>query len=924
MENILCFLNSYTETGLSPNSHCLDIDPNFICLSGLGLFILYLFYMVLTLYSSLTEKNNDIQKHQGRARRKRKSVTFKDRKSLQKEAEEERKLHSILKSFGPPVSCSPLGQHHDTTLFRRLLCPDPVCRVCNRATADIQQLLSWESLKDAAPSVSPLASSASGTESSFTLASTPSATPPEELILSPRPKPSPPPPLILSPDLITTVADLFSPSPLRDPLPPQPVSPLDSKFPIDHSPPQQLPFPLLPPHHIERVEPSLQPKASLSLNTIFSFGSTLCQDISQAVNRTDSCAHRHEPPTPTALPPEDCTVTQSKSNLTILKTFPEMLSLGGSGGSSTSAPTIKGIDHSCPASSEFSWWQPHAEDSFSSNFVPSDFMEELLTLHSSEASLGGHSVANIIQPVNISFLSHDILALLERQVKRRGDFLMWKENGKKPGSFPTQLRRNYQLNSSRNMLTSAAVKHDLAESFPFWASKGKLEWQHIHQQAPYSKCFEDHLEQKYVQLFWGLPSLHSESLHPTVLVQRGHSSMFVFFNGITNTSISHEPPVLPPPQPLFLPSTQPLPLPQTLPRGQSLHLTQVQSQAQPQCPFPALLPSPLFLIRVCGVCFHRPQNEARSLLPSEINHLEWNVLQKVQESVWGLPSVVQKSQEDFCPPAPNPALVRKSFKVHVPISIIPRDFPLSSEVRKKLEQHIRKRLIQRRWGLPRRIHESLSLLRPQSKISELSVSESNHGPLNISLVEGQRCNVLKKSASSFPRSFHERSSNMLSMENVRNYQGYSQETAAKDHLLHDPETSSDENLRSNSERDLETHMMHLSGNDSGVRLGQKQLENALTVHLSKKFEEINEGRMPGTVHSSWHSVKQTICQIKHQNLAALVSEDHRVDTSQEMSFLRSNKQKMLEAHIKSFHMKPILNLSISGCCGAFPARSVNP
>uniref|UniRef100_A0A8I5YLG5 Uncharacterized protein n=1 Tax=Pongo abelii TaxID=9601 RepID=A0A8I5YLG5_PONAB len=915
MENILCFLNSYTETGLSPDSHCLDIDPNFICLSGLGLFILYLFYVVLTLYSSPTEKNNDIQKHQGRARRKRKSVTFKDRKRLQKEAEEERKLHSILKSFGHPASCSPLGQHHDTTRFRRLLCPDPVCQVCNRATADIQRLLSWESLKDAAPSVSPLASSASATESSFTLASTPSATPPEELILSPRPKPSPPPPLIISPDLITTLADLFSPSPLRDPLPSQPLSPLDSKFPIDHSPPQQLPFPLFPPHHIERGEPSLQPEASLSLNTIFSFDSTLCQDISQAVNPTDSCAHRHEPPTPSALPLEDCTVTQSKSNLTVLKTFPVMLSLGGSGGSSTCAPTIKGIDHSRPASSEFSWWQPHAKDSFSSNFVPSDFMEELLTLHSSEASLGGHSVANIMEPVNISFLSHDILALLERQVKKSDDFLMWKENGKKPGSFPTQLRPNYQLNSSRNMLTSIAVNHDLAESFPFWASKGKLEWQDIHQQPPYSKCFQDHLEQKYVQLFWGLPSLHSESLHPTVLVQRGRSSMFVFFNGITNTSVSHESPVLPPPQPLFLPITQPLPLPQTLPRGQSPHLTQVQSQAQPQSPLPALLPSPLFLIRVCGVCFHRPQNEAQCLMPSEINHLEWNVLQKVQESVWGLPSVVQKSQEDFCPPAPKPALVKKSFKVHAPISVIPGDFPLSSEVRKKLEQHIRKRLIQRKWGLPRRIHESLSLLCPQSKISELSVSESNHGPLNISSVEGQRHNVLKKSGSIIPRSFQERSSNMLSMENVGNYQGYSQETAPKNHLLHDPETSSDEDLRSNSERHLVTHMMHPSGNDSGVRLGQKQLSNALTVHLSKKFEEISEGRMPGTVHSSWHSVKQTRSlpershsQIKHRNLAALVSEDHRVDTSKEISFLSSNKQKMLEAHIKSFHMRMLWGL----------------
>ncbi|XP_058301600.1 LOW QUALITY PROTEIN: spermatogenesis-associated protein 31D3-like [Hylobates moloch] len=342
MENILCFLNSYTETGLSPDSHYFDIDPNFICLSGLGLFILYLFYVVLTMYSSPTENNNVIQKHQGRARRKRKSVTFKDQKSFQKEAEEERKLLSILKSFGLPASCSPLGQHHDITRFRRLLCPDPICQVCNRATADIQRLLSWESLKDAAPSVSPLASSASATESSFTLSSTSSATTPEELIFSPQPKPSPPPPLILSPDLITTLADLFSPSPLRDPLPPQPVSPLDSKFPIDHSPPQQLPFPLLPPHHIERGE------SSLSLNTIFSFDSTLCQDISQAVIPTDSCAHHHEPPIPSALPTEDCTGTQSKSSLTVLKSFPEMFSVGDSGGSSTSASTIKGIDIHAP------------------------------------------------------------------------------------------------------------------------------------------------------------------------------------------------------------------------------------------------------------------------------------------------------------------------------------------------------------------------------------------------------------------------------------------------------------------------------------------------------------------------------------------------------------------------------------------------
>ncbi|XP_012517283.1 PREDICTED: spermatogenesis-associated protein 31D1-like [Propithecus coquereli] len=117
--------------------------------------------------------------------------------------------------------------------------------------------------------------------------------------------------------------------------------------------------------------------------------------------------------------------------------------------------------------------------------------------------------------------------------------------------------------------------------------KDKPEELHVHQQLLYSKTFEDNLEQKYVQLFCSLPSLHSESLQSTVLI-----------------------------------------------------------------------------------------------------------------------------------------LVSQSSKAHVPISILPGDLPLSSELRKKLEYHLRKRLVQHRWGLPRRIYESLSLLNPQRKIPETSESNS--------------------------------------------------------------------------------------------------------------------------------------------------------------------------------------------------------
>ncbi|KAL0606965.1 Spermatogenesis-associated protein 31D1 [Plecturocebus cupreus] len=479
---------------------------------------------------------------------------------------------------------------------------------------------------------------------------------------------------------------------------------------------------------------------------------------------------------------------------------------------------------------------------------------------------------------------------------------MCKENGKKPGTFPKHLRPNYQPNSSGKMLASVADKHGLAASLPFWASNRKVEWLHIHQQPPYSKCFEDHLEQKYVQLFWGLPSLHSESLNPTVLDQRGRSSMFVFFNQIATMSSFQESPVLSHPQPLSLPIAQPLPLPHTLPQG--------QSPAQHPSPLTAQLPSPLFQIGICGVCFHKSQNEAQSLMPSEINLLEWNMLQKVLENVWGLPSVVQKSQKAFCSPAPSLALAIKPFKAFGPNSIIPGYFPLSAELRKKLEHHLLKRLIQHRCGLPRRVHESLSLLHPQSPISEISESENSEGPLHSSLVEGQSHNDLKNFKSRKPRSFHKRSSNMLSLENVGMFPGYSQDNGPKDHLLHEPETSSEDNLSSISERNVEGHMMHLPGHDSGENLGQKQLANALAVHLSKEFEEISKGQVLGNVRSSWHSVKQTMSlpeksrsQTNHRNLAALVGEDHCIDTSQEISFLGSNKKKMLEAHIKSFHTR---------------------
>nr|XP_010951439.1 spermatogenesis-associated protein 31D4-like isoform X1 [Camelus bactrianus]XP_045371122.1 spermatogenesis-associated protein 31D4-like isoform X1 [Camelus bactrianus]XP_045371123.1 spermatogenesis-associated protein 31D4-like isoform X1 [Camelus bactrianus]XP_045371124.1 spermatogenesis-associated protein 31D4-like isoform X1 [Camelus bactrianus]XP_045371125.1 spermatogenesis-associated protein 31D4-like isoform X1 [Camelus bactrianus] len=921
-QNLLCFHSGLptlqncenpTDPCLSFGSTSLDIDPDLTILCGLGLLLLFLCYLVG--FPSLPAfcKTKDIRKRQGRAKRRRKGGTSKGWRCHQRETEEKTKLISILNS--------PLGRHDDTTRFRQLLCPDPFCEVCNNATAEVNWLLHPEALEDATSSASPLVSTSPVTESSFTLSPAFSVVPLGDLASASLSEPSPLAPSSLSPNPMTPLVDFFSPSPLGHSLAPGPFPSLDSEFPVDYSSPQPLAFPPLLAHDTQTADPVVPAEGTMPLNTIFSLDPTFSQDInslqvlSQAVNPPDSFVCHHAPPTLPVSPQPDCTltVTQSKSFAILLKPVPENSPPDSPDALSTYVPTIKGIDHSSLSVSNF-WWQAHTKDLFPSTLAQCDFNQEFLALHSSEASFEGDPAANLVEPGNLSFLSPDVLALLERQVQKRSNCLTWKEKEKEKDSFPKQLSPNYQLNSPGKMLESVADKHDSAISLPFWSSRDKPKELHVPQQYP--KTLEDHLQQKRIQLFWGLPSLHSESLPSAVCVSGDGSSIFIF-NGISNTSTGQESPLLPHPLPLSLPEIQPEPLPQTLPQPQPLPLTQAQPQAQPQSPLPVIPSSPLPQIRICGVCFHRPQNESESLASSEIQHLEWNILQKQQKSLWGLPSVVQRSQEEFCPSVSDTPHSRPSL-AHVSVSILPGKFPLSDELRKKLEHHLRKRLIQHRWGLPRRIYDSVSLMMPPREFSEISELESNDGVSLISVFKGQSSKNLNVGLSQ-PGSFHEKDSEMLQLEeDVGKDQGHSQENGPKYHLLNDPKSSSDKDLGYDSEKDLNSQMESPSEKNSrelAGSLSQRQLENVLKVHLSKKFEEISEGRLPGTVHSSWHAIKQTLflsvkshTQIKQRSLSSSVDESYSLNTCQDLSFVDSSAHQMLETHIKRFRMRMVWGL----------------
>ncbi|KAM7093094.1 spermatogenesis-associated protein 31D1-like [Molossus nigricans] len=503
-----------------------------------------------------------------------------------------------------------------------------------------------------------------------------------------------------------------------------------------------------------------------------------------------------------------------------------------------------------PSESEFPVHNspPKPKDLFSSTLTPCDFYQEFSALNFPKTSFGRDSAAKLIDPRHLLFLSPD--------------------------------------------------KHDSV------------------QQYSYPKTWEDLLKKKIIQLCWGLPSLHSESLPCAVHVSGDYSSVFIF-NSISNDSTGQEYPALPYFLPASLPEDQPQPLPPTLPQSQPLPLTQIQPQAHLQSPPLILPPSPTNQIRVCGVRFHGPQNELHFLTSSEIQDLEWNVLKKKQESLWGLPSVVRSSQEAAYPSAPT---IPYCWRPRAPasVSITFEEFPLSSELRKKFEHHLRKRLIQHRWGLPRRVHESLSLMKPLRNRKDISESKSTYGLSWISMYKGQ-CSKNINIRLSQSGSFCEKGSKIFQLEEEEETdetdEGESQEDDPKDHLLSDSESSSDTDVTNDTEKDLDSYMMRLPGGNSmlGDDISPKLLQKVLKTHLSKKLQEINMGKLPGTVHSSWHSIVQTSPGTPHTNVAsssapAPVGGDYCLSTCQELSFLESSTQQLLEAHITSFGMCMLLGL----------------
>uniref|UniRef100_F1LWV6 SPATA31 subfamily F member 1 n=1 Tax=Rattus norvegicus TaxID=10116 RepID=F1LWV6_RAT len=216
--------------------------------------------------------------------------------------------------------------------------------------------------------------------------------------------------------------------------------------------------------------------------------------------------------------------------------------------------------------------------------------------------------------------------------------------------------------------------------------------------------FQSNLQKKFTQLFFGLPSMHSESLGSTFLCTQGVSKD-TFKPSYKDPPFLKELPLFPLPKAALPPSS-------TSPNES---LCEHQQRAQIGVPFLTL---------------------------SECKTLEWHLLQRQLQLQWGLPAVIPGSpytqshtQYKLCNKA-KPCETLKASRPRKSFSVLTRElFFIPRHARRLLEFHLQKQLIHQRWGLPQRIQHSIHMLLSSPDQQSLSCMGGSLPDVSISQPE---------------------------------------------------------------------------------------------------------------------------------------------------------------------------------------------
>ncbi|XP_028628031.1 spermatogenesis-associated protein 31D3-like [Grammomys surdaster] len=464
--------------------------------------------------------------------------------------------------------------------------------------------------------------------------------------------------------------------------------------------------------------------------------------------------------------------------------------------------------------------------------------QEITNHHSSEDFWGRQASSHFTVPENL-------LKMLETQEEGQTDVLT--PEGGEVEAEPFQKT----LAVWEKKPEPATELQNSGDSFPLGGSRALLSELCTQQGLAQLQTSGGQLEAMPTQHFWGLPYLHSESMSCITTMSSHCSSMCIWFNRTTDS------PALDPPAPLPLPETQP----QTLTQSQSQSIQLATPQAQLQT-IPVSSPSSQSQVRVCGVYFRRSQ-ETKTLLQSEIHHLEYDMATKDQERARALPSAVQKPQEEICLLPYKSSLAIQSSKIQTPRSVPPRDFPLTDGFQKKFEQHLRKRLVLHRWGLPQGIYKSQLWVTPDPP--ELSMSSYELSGFKQENEKDQPNTLSNQSGSP-----QERRSESVSIERKTvKTQEQTLEIIQK-YICSNSKTALDNGLPSDHEISLQDQSDSLSDKPSEasqVSLYQKKFETVPKEHLKTHVDGTNEDQVPVTMSRSegHRPLHFNSCVVKEEN-----------------------------------------------------------
>ncbi|XP_015107810.2 spermatogenesis-associated protein 31A6-like [Vicugna pacos] len=588
------------------------------------------------------------------------------------------------------------------------------------------------------------------------------------------------------------------------------------------------------------------------------------------------------PPDSEGCPPPLTAPALPNSILTLpLGTVPQSMS-PHTPWSASLAPGISGLGHSSCPTSALSRWQAAAKALCPATSSQCEPQKKHLSHDPPKASFLGSPTDRQTEASRPSLLSSDDQKLPEIQITKTVEIKIWKEK-EKHESYLKRMSPDRHLNSSGNMLKSLDAEQDTTPS----QLPGPP-------QLSYPSVLGNHLQQKYNQLFWGLPSLHSESLVATAWISESPSapqSPSFLFNGILNACPvqmqAKTSPLLSQSQPLFHLEFQARPFIPTMPQFQPPPLARVQTQVHPQSSLPIQPPSSPPQIRPREVSYPTAQYNPQSFNPTEVQPSEWCLLQK-QLDECSLCSGVKKPQEAFNVFTSN--LSEDSWAV----SILPKNFPISPELRKQLEQHLQKWLIQHRWELPQRIQESLETRQLQGELPGMCEAKGQHGPSRPSSLTGESSKDAQKVGFQLSQDLGQGLGHILG-EVPEDPSRSSGSSRVKFYGVNPEESESD---------------LRLLRNDSGIDLLRrldKNLENILKGPLGKNLGQISEGLRPGNVCQSWlalnHASPKSDTHMETRNLGVLKGWKPYVNTSRRVSFLDPDIRKMLDTHVKRFWVK---------------------